>query len=494
MSLYSRLVKLGALRPGQKNITVKPSSDGLEGPASGVVFPPETRAPVRAASSGSLVGTLAVLGDSRAALAFSFTASGILQSTTPRQSIVWLNYVLGGPWRYIEQNNFAVAGERTDQWADGHAAILALPTPPTFVHIVFPTNDVVQGIDENVTISILNSYIDAHVARGSEVIMQKAGSNSTNTSEKWRKIRAINAWIDAKAAVVGAIVIDTLTPTADPMTGVFASGYGYDGLHENALAAARQAVFNAPKFITRARRRSRMSGAALYHTAAYNPGMAGNVSGLPTGWTSYGQTGVRSKVPRSDIPGEWARAVFTSAADTEYVGLSQSIIFNTAWTAGSKSLGFRVRGSYGDHWVCTAAGTSTGAEPAALAAASQVGDTVTDAGGVVWTRVATIIPGVSKITIAAEIVASGVGGHQPRIIGNFGGAAGDLTFIRAMSPNAADALPPIASVSSDIVPVLTTPTVTVPASATALSLYVYCQATSGVALTLDIGRVFVDVE
>lgn len=471
-----------------------PSAQGIEGAAEGVVIPPENRAPIRAAANGSLVGTLAVLGDSRGALAYSFTAAGVLQSTIPRQAVVWLNYYLGGPWRYVALPAFSVAGERTDEWADGQAAILALPTPPNFVHITFPTNDIGQGVNENVTIGILNGYIDAHVARGSELILQKAGAKSTNTSEMWRKIRAINAWIDAKAAVIGALVIDTLTPTADPVTGAFAATYSYDNLHEAAPGAARQAVFNAPKFLHRARRRSRMSRANLWETAAYNPGMSGNASGLPTGWGAYGQAGVRSKVARADIPAEWARAVFTSAADTEYVGLTQSIIFGTAWATGAKSLGVRVKGSFGDHWLCTTAGTSSGTEPVAMAAASLPGDTVTDSGGVVWTRVATIVPGVSRVTISAEVLASGSGGHQPRIIGNFGSAVGDLTFIRAMSPNAADTLAPIASISSDVVPVLTTPTVVVPADATTLSLYIYCQAANGVALTLDIGRVLVEVE
>ncbi len=466
-------------------VTLSPDGKSLVGP-DGSYFP--------VIENSGLIGTLAVLGDSRGALGYAFTADGRCQSTIPRAALNWLNFYLGGPWKYVQTSVFSVAGERTDEWEDGHQAILALTTRPDYVYITFPTNDPQQGIDAAVTIANMERFVKAHAARGSRIILQTAGSNNANTTLKWTKIKRINDWIKATAATIGAYVIDTLTPTADPATGLFYTGYGYDGTHENALAAQKQAVFNAPKFLAQARLASRMAKANLWETAAFNGAMAGNVANIPTGWTSTGTAGTRTKQARSDIPGEFARVAFTSASDTEESGIYQAFNFNTAWATGSKALGVRVKGSFGDHWVCTTAGTSSGTEPAAMATASNPGDVVTDSGGVVWTRIATIVPGVSRITVLAEMQVSGTGGHQPRIQCTFGGTADQMSLFRSMSPNAADVSPPIAVVASDIVPVLTTPTVLVPADATSLSMYITCRAANGVAVTVDIGRVVIEVE
>lgn len=476
---------------GSTAVSTFGSAQGVGFPMVSPVLADDMRPAVEGAAGRSLIGTLAMFGDSRAVAAVSFTAGGQLQATAPRQVMVWLNYYLGGPWRWLQQTTFGVGGERTDQWSDGHAAILA--AKPDFVYVSFPTNDVSQNIEVAVTVGYLDAYINDHLKNGSRVILATNGPKAY-TNAQWVKVKQINAWLAGKARSVGAVLIDCAAPVGDPTTGQYAAGYSYDNVHESSSGAARQASAAKPLFHARARRESRMSRANLWDTAAYNPAMAGSVSGLPSGWNSYGVAGTRTKVARSDIPGEWARAVFTSAADTEQVGISQAMQLLTAWSAGAKALGVRIKGSGGDHWVCSTAGTSSGTEPAAMAAASLPGDTVTDSGGVVWTRVVTIVPGMSRVTVSAEIAVSGTGGFQPRIDCTFGGAAGDLAYFRAMSSIAADALPLITDTSSDPVPVLTTPTVLVPADATALTVYVYSRGSNGTTLTCDIGRVLVEVE
>lgn len=474
--------------------TIKGLTDGE------YVYPVLTPAQVEATKSlvsgygkhpQSLIGTLAVLGDSLGANNFSATAGGIVNVTQPRGALIWLNYYLGGPWRWAQNSLNAVAGERTDQWSDGNAELLARATPVDWLYITFPTNDVAQGVDPDVTIANLLGYVQSHQARGTRVILGTGGANTSMTTTKWAAIRKIIEWQRAMSRTGGCWLLEMAQAVCDPDTGLMVSANAYDSTtHVNSIGANKQAIAVAPQFLALARLSSRMLRINAKDQAAYNPTMTGSASGIPLGWASYGTAGARTKVSRTDIPGEWAQIVYTPASNTEDVGISQAMALTTAWSAGSKTLGVRVKGSYGDHWVCSTAGTSSGSEPAAMAAASLVGDTVTDSGGVVWTRVQTIVPGVSRVTISAEIQ----GANHPRIQVNFGGASGDLTLFRAMDPNASDTPPALATVASDIVPVVVSPTVTVPADATGMTVYISGRGLSGVATTVQIGRVFVDVE
>lgn len=439
----------------------------------------------------SLIGTIAVLGDSRGANHFSATAGGVVNVTRPRGVLTWLNYYLGGPWRWAQNTLDAVAGERTDQWSDGHAELIARATPVDWLYITFPTNDVAQGIDPLTTIENLRTYVLAHQARGTRIILGTGGANTSMTPAKWAAIRTIIDWQRSMARTGGCWLLEMAQAVCDPDTGLMIAANAYDGTtHENSIGANKQAVAAAPQFLALARLSSRMLRTNAKDTALYNPTLAGDVAGTPSGWAIYGTAGTRTKVARADNPGEWAQIVYTPASNTEDAGISQTMALTTAWSTGAKALGVRVRGSYGDHWVCSTAGTSSGTEPAGMAAASLLGDTVTDSGGVVWTRVQTIVPAVSRVTVSAEIV----GANHPRVQVNFGGAAGDLKLFRAMDPNAADTPPALAAVASDIVPVVVTPTVTVPADATSMTVYISGRGLSGATTTVQIGRVFVDVE
>ena len=444
----------------------------------------------------SLIGTIASLGDSRASNSYGFggTPATTLNATINRTALVWLNYMLGGPWHFLQPSTGAVAGERTDQWADGHAAILAMSPRPDFVFISFPTNNVSQGIDFDVTTGYLSRYISDHQRNGSRVILEIAGSNLGNDASEWEKIKRMNAWIKAKAVAIGAPIIDALTPTADPLTGQFDTGMSTDGTHEIPLGGYTQAKFSLPKFVPLLAGQSRFSRAHLWDTAAYNPSVAGDASGNPTFYSTYGTAGTRTKVARTDIPGEFAQVFYTSDSDTNETGWRQQVQLNGAWAASTAmAVGKRILVS-DEHWVATTAGTTTATQPAGLTAASSPGDTVTD-GTVVWTRIATITPGVSEITISAELMVSGTGEASPRIYCTFTSAASpDITFIRAMNIASNEPCPPIFTPLDGIVPVISTVTATVPAGTTNLDVIICARVENGVEATIQLGRVFIDVE
>lgn len=440
-----------------------------------------------------IIGTIASLGDSRSSNSFTYGGTPAkLNASINRTAIVWLNYMLGGPWKWVQPEIAAVAGERTDEWADGSAAILALSPRPDFVYIGFPTNDVAQGVEYATIVANLDAYITQHLANGSKVILQTAGSNGANDYVKLEKISKINSWIAAKASSIGALVVDTFTPTANPSTGFFTAGMSSDGTHEIPLGGYTQAKYNLKRFTDRLGQSSRFSKAWFWDTAADNPTMEGNTSGLPDLWTAYGTLGTRSKVARTDIPGEFAQVVFTSASDTEESGWRQNIQLTGAWAATTGfNKGKRIL-SNGNHWVVTTNGTTGSTAPSDFAAASTPGQTVSD-GSVIWTRIKTITPGLTEITIFAELAFDGSGNASPRVYATFTGAsAPDITFFRAMSIVGTEASPPIFTPISGVVPVIVSVSAIVPASATDVNIIICARASSGTSLTAKLGRVIVE--
>ena len=233
--------------------------------------------------------------------------------------------------------------------------------------------------------------------------------------------------------------------------------------------------------------------------------MAGNTAGYPNGWAAYSSgtpTGVAaSKVARTDGPGEFVRITGTSDAAGSRLGMSTaSLSFTAAWSAAAKVLGQRCKGSYGDHWVCTTAGTSSGSEPAAMAAASVIGQQVTDSGGVVWTRYKNIIPGTSKLSVRVDFdmtsVSGGNTGAQPVLLLNFTGSPAYSGIRAGVISGAANELCQRWTFTKSRRPILVAPyQVTVPSGAAGMQMYLFQQwDAASVTSSLDIYGVEVRVD
>jgi hypothetical protein len=138
--------------------------------------------------------TISVLGDSRGDTAFTYGADGAINGTQP-SLLPLLGYYLGGAFCWAGPDA-AVPGERTDQWADGQAALIAMSTPLDFVYITYPTNDIAQSLPGfEQTKANLANYAAEHKARGTQVIIGIGGANLSYTGAKQQQSADMRAWI-----------------------------------------------------------------------------------------------------------------------------------------------------------------------------------------------------------------------------------------------------------------------------------------------------------
>jgi hypothetical protein len=445
---------------------------------------------------------LAVLGDSYFANAAT-VSGGVRWAENAMSPAIAMNTLLGGPWDIVTDG--AVSGQTSAQWISNSAQLAAvLASPAKLVFVGFPTNDPDLLADAGAGIaatSIANlAYIyDQINAAGKSLIVVNGGNKNSWTAIQRGHAQQISDWVTATAQASGYPCVDMMGAITDPATGIGSTSLmlsdGGSFVHPNPaghLYAAARSVGGFARFAARPISSSGMAVQGLYNTA-----LAGNASGYPAGSSAYTigtPTGVSAtKLPRVDGPGEFVRLTATSDAANSRMGMQTAAIsFTAAWSAGAKALGQRCRGSFGDQWVCTIAGTSSGSEPAAMAAASQIGQQVTDAGGVTWTRYKNIAVG-SRLSIRVEFdmtsVSGGNSGAQPVLLLNFNGAPTPYSGIRAgVIGGSTNELCQKWTFPRQRRPVLVAPyQVPVPAGATGMQMYLYQQWDSaGVTSSLDI--------
>lgn len=440
---------------------------------------------VAAFLSGSTPNGLAVLGDSYFANAATITG-GVRWSENAMSPAIAMNTLLGGPWDIITDGS--QSGQTSAQWisnANQLAAVLA--SSARFVFVGFPANDPDLLADAGggvaaTSIGNLASIYGQIIAAGKTLMVVNGGNKNSWTAIQRGYAQQISDWITAQAQVNGWPCIDLMSAINDPATAIGSTTYlCSDSVHPNPaghLAAAARSMASFSRFAARPICVANMATQGLYNTA-----MAGNTGGYPNGWSAYSSgtpTGVSAtKVARIDGPGEFVRLTGTSDAAGSRVGMQTAAIsFVTAWAIGAKAVGTRVKGSYGDHWVCTTAGTSSGSEPGAMAAVSVVGQQVTDGGGVVWTRYKTIVPGTSKLSVRVEFdmtsVSGGDTGAQPVMLLNFTGSVAYSGIRAGVISGAANELCQRWTFTKPRRPIIVAPyQVTVPTGATGIQMFLY---------------------
>jgi hypothetical protein len=395
---------------------------------------------------------IALLGDSYFDNAFGYIpdkATGQLWSYGSHNPFVALNMLLGCPWDLVY--NGAVGGTNTNQWLSAPEQLAGvLSSSAGSVLVGFPTNDP-DGIQNFATSTANLTEIFSRIKlAGKQILIYTGGNKAAWTGAQRGIALQISDWLVATARANGWPVMDLLSATYDPATAKGSTSlYQSEGgiyTHPNTAGALAAAAGSLPAFegIFPGRAVQSANGP---NQGCYNTAFAGNTSGQPDGWQSFVNgtpTGTSiTKVNRTDSPRQLVRITGTSDAAGSRQGIVTiaNISLSNGWSTGAKTLGLRIRGSFGDQWVCTTAGTSTGAQPAAMAAASNIGDTAADSGGVVWTRFKNIIPGVSKISARVEVditnVSGGDLGVNPRIEVSWGGVVVPGAM-RANSPPAND--------------------------------------------------------
>lgn len=452
-----------------------------------------TSSEISAVRAGPSPSALAVLGDSYHAAPNNYSGS-VLWAINANSPFSALNAILGGTFDLVYDGS--VSGSTSADWVANQLDGVASSDTHT-AWVSFPTNDI-GTLTYAQSIANLGAVFSTLKQAGKTLIVSTAGNKAAWTGAQRANALLISEWITAQAAANSWPVWDQLTATYDPATGKGSTSLYLSEstvyVHPNAagtLFTAAQSYANFARFPARP-----VSAANGPHQAFYNTQLAGDSSGVPDGWAAYSSgtptTTSRAKVARTDGIGALVRCIATSDAAGSRYGISTaSISLTAAWSTGAKALGARVKGSYGDHWVCTTAGTSSGTEPAAMAAASNIGDTVTDSGSVVWTRYKNITPGTSKLTFRVEhdvhTVSGGDTGAQLVILCAFTGSS---TYTSIRANNQANSTDPEQRwiFTKARRPVLQTPyQVLVPSGVTAMQLYLYQQwSAASVTSSLDI--------
>lgn len=451
---------------------------GLIGDDGRSASPVGSLAALAAVAGASRPTSLLPFGDSIVNEQFGSYASGTNNTTTARGSLHHFNALIGGPFRVIgnagvsgtttigvASNPFDVNG--TQNWLARIDAAIALR--PDVMFVGYPQNDQVLGVEAADTIAALTTIHNKIRAAGILIIQAtsiadvrtvSANSLAGNSAAKMRgHFSTVMAWIKESARRGKFLLYEQYAPTSNPSTGALVSNYTYDSLiHPAARGAGAIAGYNAATLGATLRAmlpafeltgypnwQGRIGNAFLTGTGGSNTqSYTGNI---PDSFTTY-KVGTPTSptvatVARTDgKQGSYIGITATATADGDRVGFFTSIGLSAAWSTGAKTKYTTIRGSYGDHWMCTTAGTSSGSEPAAMAAASTLGQEVTDSGGVVWTRVTTLNPGDQfEVVMVFQIIGASslTLGAQPMLFVNVNGT-GASGGGRALDPNAADKL------------------------------------------------------
>lgn len=435
------------------------------------------------AASALNPASMALLGDSY--FANGSTYAGTVRWSENGQS--WwqtLNALLGNPWDLVYDGS--IGGTNTSGWIANQLPGV-LTSGAATVLICHPTNDAIQLGNLALSLSNLASIFSQVQAAGKAIVIATCGNVAAWTGAQRGIGLAISDYMVGVAYANGWPVLDILGSLYDPATnkgstGLFLNESGVF-VHPNpagALIAATQSFANFSRIP--ARPVNSMNGP---QQAFYNTAMNGDTAGVPDGWTGY-SNGTPTSTARSKVASYGARSLVRNTGTSDAAGSrwgisTASISLTAAWSTGAKALGARAKGSFGDHWVCTTAGTSSGTEPGAMAAASSTGDTVTDSGGVVWTRYKNVIPGASKLTFRLDFdintVSAGDLAAAPVILVAFTGGSPAYTSIRGNSPAATtDPAQRWGFTRTRNRPVVWSPyQVPVPAGVTGMQLFLYQQ-------------------
>lgn len=433
--------------------------------------------------------SMAVLGDSYFANAATIT-DGVRWSENAMSPAIAMNTLLGGPWDVITDGS--QSGQTSAQWISNSTQLAAvLASTARFVFVGFPANDPDLLADAGsgvaaTSIANLTSIYSQIVAAGKVLMVVNGGNKNSWTAIQRGYAQQISDFITAYAQVNGYPCVDLMSAINDPATAIGSTTFLLSDtatyVHPNPaghLYAAARSLSSFSRFAARPINVANMATQGLYGT-----GMAGNTGGYPNGWSAYSSgvpTGTSAtKVARIDGPGEFVRITGTSDAAGSRLGMNTaSISFTAAWPASTAvALGRRVTGTFGDHWVCTTAGTTAGSQPVAMAAASVIGQQSASDNGVIWTRYKNIVPGTSKLSVRVEFdmtsVSGGNSGAQPVLLLNFTGSPAYSGIRAGVISGAPNELCQRWTFTKPRRPILVAPyQVTVPSGAAGMQMYLY---------------------
>jgi len=296
---------------------------------------------------------------------------------------VWAMNLLGQRLRVI--HDAGVGGETTVQiLARTPGDVVAFK--PGWCHLLAGINDVSQGIPLATTKANLTSIWNQLDAAGIRIIVGTIGPLAAYVSTQKAQIEQINAWIRDQARQRGMVLVDYHAVLVNPVgggPGIYALGLNFDSTHPNTLGSYFMglAMANAiSPLIAGAPFPYLLSGQGDSTNLLVEGrfGTTGNGSPLTGNWgvaTTGTPTITWSKVPRTDIPGNWQSIAMLAGANVAFaisgnasvganLAIGDTVVgcleyqlsgLDTAGTTGNHSFNLQLQAYNGASFTLTAA-------------------------------------------------------------------------------------------------------------------------------------------
>ena len=314
------------------------SATGLAGP-NGATFPLQSYS----------LPNLAIVGDSRAAQAFTDTGTGGLHNyqRKPNGFGSWVDFLTQQRIAVSKDYCKAVSSSLVSEVAGQLAQVFALSPSPSHVAILTGTNTFAAGTSAATAWAQLVPNIAACISRGIQpiIIFDLPRQLSTWTAANARQSFQFNQIVRSNAGLYGALVVDPTQYLADSANsnGDPLSNYYYDGIHPATMGGyyIGKAIADLISPLLPAPIAGFASNGDTYNatdnpygnilqnglftgTAGTNTSSGGAASGTVASlWNNRTLTGtgtsVASIVARSDgKPGNWQQLVLTSTGTSTY--------------------------------------------------------------------------------------------------------------------------------------------------------------------------------
>jgi lysophospholipase L1-like esterase len=294
---------------------------------------------------------------------------------------VWAMNLLGQRLRVI--HDAGVGGETTVQiLARTPGDVVAFK--PGWCHLLAGINDVAQNVPLATTKANLTSIWDQLDAAGIRIIVGTIGPLASYVSTQRAQIEQINAWIRDQARQRGMVLVDYHAVLVNATSnGVYSTGLNFDSTHPNTLGSYFMglAMANAispliagapfPYLLSGQGDSTNLLVEGRFGTTGNGSPLTGNWGVATTGTPSI----TWSKVPRTDIPGNWQSIAMLAGANVAFaisgnasvganLAIGDTVIgcleyqlsgLDTAGTAGNHSFYLQLQAYNGASFTLTAA-------------------------------------------------------------------------------------------------------------------------------------------
>lgn len=336
--------------------TARELSGTIGAQVSDAVAPKLDASTAIATYSRPVAGRVALLGDSITDANSTLDGSNSVWQYSGKGWFIWANVACG--WRYTltgpsaTDGEFGQSGRKASELLSLGDADAAAASTAEIVIVHIGTNDISGGATAATIAANILSIWRKQTARGKLVIGTTIlpRNYASDTAGMRTQLEAANRLIRSNAAgEPGVFLCDWYDSILDPATGLVATTCTVDGLHPNSTGGSRMGAALTPVLASIAPKSlpARHLPRALTDSITPNPYALGNNSGKAASWTlvaSAGAPGLTfTKVARTDgVPGEWQQinsVVTTTPAADRFVAQTSATDIGVSWSVGDTVYG-----------------------------------------------------------------------------------------------------------------------------------------------------------